>query len=198
MSTRIQKLMFLGNQAKKVGKKCDYTLTNTIFAGLLDYFFDWSFDSGEKGEKWHGELFLASNDPKGSKPDIDGAYFDLLILVLEKWNVRLGKYVYVDCITMPARLLEPVTLVHTLKRAGVVDHGKYLAAEVPHNKTVSHLWHEFFCEIGFFDEDPKQRFSMEEFKEQIEDVLQSETAEIVLREAKKFFALELGSQQAVA
>lgn len=198
MSTKIQKLMFLGNQAKKVGKKCDYTLTNTIFASLLDYFFDWSFDSDEDGGKWRGGLFLASNDPKGSKPDIDGAYFDLLILVLEKWNVGLGKYVYVDCLTMPARLLEPVTLVHALKRAGVVDHGKYLAAEVAHNNTVSQLWHEFFSESGFFDKDPKQRFSMEEFKEQIEDVLHPETAGIVFREAEKFFALELMSQQAVA
>ena len=198
MSAQLGRLMSIGNQAKKVGKKRYYALTNAIFAALLDYFFDWSFDSEEDGGKWRGDLFLASNDPKGSKCDIDGAYHDLLILVLEKWDMNRDKYVYVDCITMPARLLDPVMLLHTLKRAGVVDHGKYTAVEVSQQKTLSQLWHEFFVEMGFMDRNPRERFTMDEFKEQMEDVLQVDAKELVLQEAEKFFALELGSEQAVA
>ena len=198
MSARLGRLMSIGNQAKKVGKKRYYALTNAIFAALPDYFFDWSFDSEEDGGKWRGELFLASNDPKGSKPNIDGAYHDLLILVLEKWDMEINRYVYVDCITMPARLLDPVMLVHTLKRAGVVDHGKYAASEVAQSKSIAELCHDFFFEMGFMEKDPKERFSMEEFAEQMEDVLQVDEKEVVLQEARKFFPLKLGSRQAVA
>lgn len=198
MSARLGRLMSIGNQAKKVGKKRYYTLTNAIFAALLDYFFDWSFDAEEGGSKWRGNLFLASNDPKGSKSDIDGAYHDLLILVLERRDSDQGKYVYIDCITMPARLLDPVMLVHTLKRAEVVDHGKYAAVEAPQGKTLPQLWHEFFVEMGFMDGNPEERFTMGELAEQMEDVLQTDAKEDVLREARKFLPLELGSRQAVA
>lgn len=190
--------MRIGNQAKKLGKKRNYVLTNAVFAGLLDYFFDWGFDSEDCDGKWRGDLFLASNDPKGSKPNIDGAYHDLLILVLEKWDTETGRYVRFDCITMPARLLGQVMLVHTLKGIEIVDHGKYVASVVPQDKTITELWHDFFLEMGFMEKDPKERFSMKEFAEQMEDVLQASEKEVVVREAEKFFALELGSEQAVA
>ncbi len=137
----IERLMRVANRAKTIGNK-DYRLPNVIFAILLQrYLGETDPTHGlrsliDQGSVNHLAVQLETKDADGFSPE--EVYYDLLCIL-----ARNEEKTVIDSICIPVPLLDPYSVIATIKNAEIVERNEHVREfEEPQAFEHSDLWEE--------------------------------------------------------